>query len=45
MAAEADLESTATLLGRVRAGDEDARERLVARGLARLSEKMVEHTS
>jgi RNA polymerase sigma-70 factor (ECF subfamily) len=36
MAPEADLESTATLLTRVRAGDEDARERLVARYLALL---------
>ena len=36
MAAEADLESTATLLGRVRAGDQDARERLVVRYLALL---------
>lgn len=34
MAAETDLESTATLLGRVRAGDQDARERLVVRYLA-----------
>jgi RNA polymerase sigma-70 factor (ECF subfamily) len=34
MAAEANLESTATLLSRVRAGDEDARERLVVRYLA-----------
>jgi RNA polymerase sigma-70 factor (ECF subfamily) len=34
MAPEADLESTATLLTRVRAGDEDARERLVVRYLA-----------
>jgi RNA polymerase sigma-70 factor (ECF subfamily) len=36
MAVEADLESTATLLTRVRAGDEDARERLVVRYLALL---------
>ena len=36
MAAEADLESTATLLRRVRAGDQDARERLVVRYLALL---------
>jgi RNA polymerase sigma-70 factor (ECF subfamily) len=36
MAAEADLESTATLLSRVRAGDEDARERLMLRYLALL---------
>ena len=34
MAPEANLESTATLLTRVRAGDEDARERLVVRYLA-----------
>jgi RNA polymerase sigma factor (sigma-70 family) len=36
MAPEADLESTATLLTRVRAGDADARERLVVRYLALL---------
>jgi RNA polymerase sigma-70 factor (ECF subfamily) len=36
MAPEAQLESTATLLTRVRAGDEDARERLVVRYLALL---------
>jgi RNA polymerase sigma-70 factor (ECF subfamily) len=36
MAAEADPESTATLLTRVRAGDEDARERLLVRYLALL---------
>lgn len=36
MTAEADLESTATLLGRVRAGDQDAREQLVVRYLALL---------
>lgn len=36
MAPEADLESTATLLTRVCAGDEDARERLVVRYLALL---------
>ena len=36
MAAEADLESTATLLGRVRAGDQDARQQLVVRYLALL---------
>jgi len=36
MAAEADLESTATLLGRVRAGDQEAREQLVLRYLALL---------
>ncbi len=36
MAAEADLESTATLLAQVRAGNEDARERLVVRYLALL---------
>ena len=36
MAPEADLESTATLLARVRAGDGDARERLVVRYLALL---------
>jgi RNA polymerase sigma factor (sigma-70 family) len=37
MAAVDDLESTATLLSRVRAGDEDARERLVVRYLALLT--------
>jgi RNA polymerase sigma-70 factor (ECF subfamily) len=37
MAAEADLESTATLLAQVRAGNEDARERLVVRYLALLT--------
>jgi RNA polymerase sigma-70 factor (ECF subfamily) len=36
MAPEADLESTATLLTRVRAGDADARERLAVRYLALL---------
>jgi RNA polymerase sigma-70 factor (ECF subfamily) len=36
MAADTDLESTATLLARVRDGDEDARERLVVRYLALL---------
>ncbi len=36
MAEEADLESTATLLSRVRAGDQDAREQLVVRYLALL---------
>ena len=36
MAPEADLESTATLLTGVRAGDQDARERLVVRYLALL---------
>jgi RNA polymerase sigma-70 factor (ECF subfamily) len=36
MAPEADLESTATLLTRVRAGDEDARERLAVRYMALL---------
>jgi RNA polymerase sigma factor (sigma-70 family) len=36
MSADADLESTATLLARVRNGDHDARERLVRRYLALL---------
>jgi RNA polymerase sigma-70 factor (ECF subfamily) len=36
MAADAELESTATLLARVRDGDEDARERLAVRYLALL---------
>jgi RNA polymerase sigma factor (sigma-70 family) len=36
MAAEVDLETTATLLARVRDGDEDAREQLVVRYLALL---------
>lgn len=42
MAADAYPESTATLLPRVRDGD--AARMLVARGLARLSERMVAHT-
>ncbi len=37
MAMEVDLESTATLLGRVRAGDDDAREQLALRYLALLT--------
>jgi hypothetical protein len=42
MAADADPESSATLLAGVRDGE--AARMLVARGLARLSERMVAHT-